>query len=202
MTGEAGQRPRNGLTVGQEHVQSGQERGGLEFLPLEESMPTWLNISIFWLTQIILLVGLFGLAVPVFPGMVIMWLAILGYGLATGFGTLGTVLFVVITLLMLAGTVMDNIFMGAGARKGGASWLSIGLALLAGVLGTLFFPPFGGLIAAPLAVLLLEAYRNKSFEKGWRALRGLAAGWGLSFLARFGIGVLMMLLWWLWVWKG
>ncbi|HSF83514.1 MAG TPA: DUF456 domain-containing protein [Anaerolineales bacterium] len=165
-------------------------------------MPEWLNISIFWLTQLFMLVGLFGLVVPIFPGTVIIWLAALGYGLVTGFGTLGTVLFVIITLLMLAGTIVDNLFMGAGARKGGASWLTIGIALLAGVLGTLFFPPLGGLIAAPLAVLLLEAYRTRSLEKGWQALRGLAAGWGMSFLVRFGIGLVMMLLWWLWVWKG
>lgn len=165
-------------------------------------MPEWLNISIFALTQIIMLLGLFGLIVPVFPGTVVIWLAALGYGVVTGFETLGVILFVIITLLMLAGTVVDNVFMGAGARKGGASWLSIGVALLAGILGTLLLPPFGGFIAAPLAVLLLEAYRNRSMEKGWAALRGLAAGWGLSFIARFAIGFVMMLLWWLWVWQG
>lgn len=165
-------------------------------------MPEWLDISIFALTQIIMLVGLFGLVIPVFPGTVIMWLGALGYGIVKGFSTLGVVLFVFITLLMLAGTLADNLFMGAGARKGGASWATIGIALLAGVLGTLFFPPLGGLIAAPMAVLLLEAYRTGSLEKGWQALRGLAAGWGMSFIVRFGIGVVMMLLWWLWVWKG
>jgi len=165
-------------------------------------MPEWLNISIFALTQIIMLVGLFGLVIPVFPGTVVIWLAALGYGAVSGFGTLGVILFVIITLLMLAGTVIDNVFMGAGARKGGASWLSIGVALLAGAAGTLLLPPFGGLIAAPLAVLLLEAYRNKSMEKGWKALRGLATGWGLSFIVRFAIGLLMMALWWLWVWQG
>lgn len=165
-------------------------------------MPEWLDVSIFALTQIIMLVGLFGLVIPVFPGTVIMWLGALGYGIVKGFSTLGVVLFVFITLLMLAGTLADNLFMGAGARKGGASWATIGIALLAGVLGTLFFPPLGGLIAAPMAVLLLEAYRTGSLEKGWQALRGLAAGWGMSFIVRFGIGVVMMLLWWLWVWKG
>ena len=165
-------------------------------------MPEWLEVSIFALTQIIMLVGLFGLVIPVFPGTVIMWLGALGYGIVKGFSTLGVVLFVFITLLMLAGTLADNLFMGAGARKGGASWSTIGIALLAGVLGTLFFPPLGGLIAAPMAVLLLEAYRTGSLEKGWQALRGLAAGWGMSFIVRFGIGVVMMLLWWLWVWKG
>jgi hypothetical protein len=30
----------------------------------------------------------------------------------------------------------------------------------------------------------------------------MAAGWGLSFVVRFLIGLLVMGLWWLWVWKG
>jgi len=165
-------------------------------------MPDWLHISIFALTQIIMLVGLFGLIVPVFPGTVVMWLAALGYGVVTGFNTLGIVLFVIITLLMLVSTVVDNLFMGAGARKGGASWTTILVALLAGILGTLLFPPIGGIIAAPLAILLLEYTRTGDFQKAWQALTGLAAGFGLSFVVRLGIGGVMMILWWIWVWKG
>ncbi|MDD2696044.1 MAG: DUF456 domain-containing protein [Anaerolineales bacterium] len=165
-------------------------------------MPEWLHVSLFVLIQIIILVGLFGLIVPVFPGMVIIWLAVLGYGVATGFSKLGIALFVVITLLMLLGTVIDNVFMGAGARKGGASWTTIGVALLAGVLGTLLWPPIGGLLAAPAAVFGLEYLRTRDWAKAWESLRGLATGWGLAFVVRFGIGVVMMGLWWLWVWKG
>lgn len=165
-------------------------------------MPDWLNISIFGLTQIFMLVGLFGLIIPVFPGIVIMWLAALGFGIASSFSTAGIVIFVLLTLLMIAGTLVDNVLMGVGARKGGASWLTIGVALAAGVIGTLIFPPFGGIIAAPAAVLLLEFNRVRDWKKAWEALRGLAAGWGLSFVFRFGIGVVMMILWWIWAWLG
>jgi uncharacterized protein len=165
-------------------------------------LPDWLNISIFGLTQIFMLVGLFGLIIPIFPGLVVMWLAALGYGVTGGFSTAGIVIFVVITLLMIGGNLVDNLFMGVGARKGGASWLSIGVALVAGVIGTLIFPPFGGIIAAPAAVLLLEFNRVRDWQKAWQALRGLATGWGLSFVVRFGIGVVIMLFWWLWAWLG
>jgi uncharacterized protein YqgC (DUF456 family) len=88
--------------------------------------------------------------------------------------------------------------MGAGARKGGAAWLSIGVALAAGVIFTFIFPPIGGIIAAPLAVLLLEYYRLRDWQKAWQALKGLATGWGLAYFVRLGIGILMMVLWWAW----
>jgi hypothetical protein len=147
-----------------------------------------LSYALLFLVQFFMLVGLIGLVVPIFPGLLIMWLAALGYGVANGFTTLGIVLFVVISLLALVGSLVDNLFMGAGARQGGASWLSIFVALGVGILGTLLFPPIGGLIAAPIAVLALEYYRLRD--------------WALSVAARLVIGLLIMASWWIWVWKG
>lgn len=165
-------------------------------------MADFLDASLFAIVQVFLLVGLFGLIIPVFPGILIMWLAVLGYGVANGFSSLGIGLFVVITLLAIVGGVVDNVLMGAGARKGGASWWTIAAAMAAGVIGTVVFPPIGGLIASPLVVLLLEYRRLGDWQHAWQALRGLAVGWGLSFVARFVLGLLIMGLWWLWVWKG
>jgi hypothetical protein len=165
-------------------------------------MPDWLEWTTFGLVQLFMLVGLLGLLVPIFPGLVIMWLAALGYGVAVGFSTLGIVLFVLITLLMLFGSIVDNLMMGVGARQSGAAWLTIFVALAAGILGTILLPPIGGIIAAPLAILLLEYARLRDWKQAWRAFTGLTVGWGLSVVARFAIGALIMLLWWLWVWKG
>lgn len=161
-------------------------------------MPAWLNVSIFALAQFFMLIGLVGLVVPVFPGLLVMWLAALGYGLVARFETLGIIIFIILTVLMLVGSTVDNLIMGAGARKGGAAWLSIGVALAAGVIFTFIFPPIGGIIAAPLAVLLLEYYRLRDWQKAWQAFRGLATGWGLAYVVRFGIGIVMMVLWWVW----
>lgn len=161
-------------------------------------MPAWLQVSAFTLTLFFMLVGLIGLIVPIFPGIFVIWLSALGYGVITGFDTLGIVLFIPITLGLVAGVTVDNLLMGAGARRAGASWWSIILGMLAGVAGTLAFPPLGGIVAAPAAILLLEYYRRRDWQQAWRATRGLALGWGLSFLVRFGIGLLMITLWLIW----
>lgn len=165
-------------------------------------MEPWVETTLFVLVQVFMLVGLVGLLVPIFPGIFIMWLAALVYGLVKGFGILGGGLFAVITLLMIAGVTVDNIFMGAGARRTGASWLTISLGYVAGLAGTFFFPPLGGLIAAPLVVLLLQYRQTGEWKKAWETIKGLAVGWGLSFVARLGIGLLMMGAWWLWAWRG
>jgi len=161
-------------------------------------MPAWLSTTIFWTTLVIMFVGLFGLVVPVFPGIAVIWLAALGYGVATGFTTLGWVLFAVITVLFITGAVIDNVMMSAKAHKEGAAWSSLVLGILAGILGTIFFPPFGGLIAAPLVLLLLEYLRQRDFKKALATLRGLAIGWGSAFVVRFLIGAAMIGIWLVW----
>ena len=128
-----------------------------------------------------------------------MWLAGLAYGIYFDFGWVGWIVFILMTILMIAIGLADNVLMGAKAREQGASWWSIGLGLFAGLLGTLFFPPFGGLLAAPLSVFLMEYRRLKDTEKAWNVTRGLLIGFGQSFVVRFGLGVIMLILWIIWV---
>jgi len=161
-------------------------------------MPAWLDTSIFWITLIIMAIGLFGLIVPIFPGITVIWLAALGFGVVTGFSTLAWVLFGIITVLLIIGVTIDNVLMGAKARKEGAAWSSLTLGWLAGILGTILLPPLGGIIAAPLVVLLLEYLRQRDFKKALASLRGLAIGWGASFVVRFFIGLAMIGIWLAW----
>lgn len=142
--------------------------------------------------------GLALLIVPIFPGITVIWLAAVIYGFVAGFDTLGIIMIVFITLGMIAGISADNVLMGAGALKGGASWLTIIVALVAGIAGTIIFPPIGGFIAIPIAIFLLELLRNREWRSAWRATRGMALGWGLSFLVRFGIGLVMIAAWLIW----
>jgi uncharacterized protein YqgC (DUF456 family) len=161
-------------------------------------MPNWLNLSLNILIYLIMAVGLFGMVVPIYPGVVIIWAAALIHGLATGFLTLEVWVLVVITLLAIVGTLVDNFLMGGKARQAGASWISIGGALLAGVIGTFAFPPMGGLIAAPTLLFLLEFARLRDSTEAWDITKGLLTGWGLSFVARFIIGLVMILIWAVW----
>ncbi len=165
-------------------------------------MPAWLETSLTILIGLIMLAGVVGLVLPIFPGLLIIWLAALGYGLLSGFNTTAIVIFIIISTLALGGSLVDNLLMAIGGHKGGASWKTILVALFFGILGTLLLPPFGGLIAAPLSILLLEYYRVRDWEKARLALLGMAAGWGLSVAARLLIGVAILILWGIWVWQG
>jgi len=161
-------------------------------------VPLWLETTIIILTVLTMSFGLLGLIIPIFPGNVVMWLAALVYGLVFGFGRLGGVIFTIITLLMLVAVAADNVLMGAKAREKGADWGSIILALIAGVIGTMIFPPIGGIIAAPLVLYLAELQRRRDAEEAQTVVKALLTGWGLAFIVRFGLGVVMFGLWGIW----
>lgn len=161
-------------------------------------MPQWLEVTTQVLIGLTMLVGLFGLVIPIFPGNVVMWVAALIYGLVFGFGTKGLIIFIILTVLTVIAALADNVLMGAKARDKGAAWLSIFMALGAGILFTLVFPPLGGIIAAPLVLFASEYLRLKDRGKAIEVMRALLAGWGWSFVVRFSIGIVMMILWLIW----
>ncbi|NPV87450.1 MAG: DUF456 domain-containing protein [Anaerolineae bacterium] len=144
-------------------------------------------------------VGLVGLIIPVLPGLTIIWAASLVYGLVTGFTWQSALIFALLTLIMLAGNLADNFIMGASARAGGASWLSIVIALIAGVIGTLLLPPIGGILAALLGIFVVEVIRMRGdWRKALEAARNIALGCGGAVIVRSALGMLMILLWVVW----
>jgi uncharacterized protein YqgC (DUF456 family) len=163
-------------------------------------MPDWLQISIEVLTLTFMLFGLFGLVIPIMPGLVIIWVAALGYGIAAGFGTLGWIMFAIMTLLMIGGSFIDNVLMGTQARQSGASWVSIAAALVFGLAGNFVLPVIGGLIAALLALFVAEWIRRKNWRESLKSVGGMAWGCGWAFVIRFIMGVVMIGLWMIWAW--
>jgi hypothetical protein len=165
-------------------------------------VPHWLNVSLHIFILLVMLAGVLVSFIPMVPGVVIVWLAGLVYGLAAGFGALGWGMFLLLTLLMIAGLLVDNVLMGSKARGAGASWYAIAFALLAGIVGSFLLPPLGGIIGAPLALFLFEYIRLKDSELAWLITKGLMTGWGLSALARVGIALVMTVVWGIWAYVG
>ena len=93
-------------------------------------MALWAEIPLLFVVILGMLIGFFGLLLVFFPGLTVIWGSILMWGVLTKFNyqtgpwtfvlTIST--FSVITMLMLLGNVLDNIFMAGGARSKGASW--------------------------------------------------------------------------------
>jgi len=163
-------------------------------------MPT-LDPQIFLIIILALvqLVGLVSLVIPILPGQVIIWIANLVYGFTGGFTVWGWVIFAINTILMIVGSLVDNITMGASAKMTGASWLGVGLSLVAGVVGSLLFPPLGGLVAALIVLFVVEIIRLRDFKRAGNSTASMALGCGLAIIIRFAMGLVMIGLWSVWV---
>jgi uncharacterized protein YqgC (DUF456 family) len=149
---------------------------------------------------VMMAVGL--LVIPILPGLVIIWVAALGYGISAGFGTLGWIMFALITVLMLGGSILDNLLMGAKAHKEGAPWWVVLIALASAIVGSIAIPiPIvGGILAALLVLFLLEWLRLKDARKALVSMRGMLVGCGWAVVFRVIIGLIMIGLWLIWAW--
>ncbi len=155
-------------------------------------------------TLTFMLVGLFGLVIPIFPGIIVIWLAALVYAvteaMAGNMDIWGWLLFTLITILMIAGNFVDEIIMARKLRETGTPWSSIAIGFIAGVVSSFFLTPFAALLITPLALYLAEYYRLRNGREAIRSAKGWLIGFGWSFAAMFAIGVVMIGLWLLWAW--
>jgi uncharacterized protein YqgC (DUF456 family) len=154
------------------------------------------------LTFAVMLVGMAGVFLPVLPGIELVWIAALGYGILHGFDSAGTLSFAVITLVFLVGFSSDLWITGLGARATGTSLLSVlaGGCLLA--VGSLLFTPVVGIILWLSAILLIEYSRNRDLKKALTSTGSIAAGCTLTYGVKFVMGMLMMLVWAFWAFRG
>ena len=164
----------------------------------------WWQIVIETFTLFILLAGLAGLLIPVFPGLTIMWLSTLFYAIVQAskgnMTWVDWVLFVFITLLMIGGNIIDNIIIAKHVRDKNVPWSSIIWAFAAGIIVSLFFTPLAGMVASPAGLFLAEWRRLKERDIAFANTKAWMTGWGWSVAARLGIGFLMIVLWGLWAW--
>jgi uncharacterized protein YqgC (DUF456 family) len=163
-----------------------------------------LQVILETLTLFALIVGLLGLIVPVFPGLVIMWLGTLVYALLqqaagemTGWKWF---IFGIITLLMITGSVADNLIIARKMRDKYVPWSSILFAFAASLVASIFFTPLIGLVAAPVGLFLAESRRLKNRDAAVDSTKAYMIGWGWAFGVRFLIGLVMIGFWMIWAW--
>jgi hypothetical protein len=157
-------------------------------------------VSLQAVIAIVMLVGLFSLILVVVPGLTVIWLAALIYGILTGFDFNSGLIFLAITISMIFGNMLDQILMGARAKRSGASWTGVLASMAAAFLFSILFPPFGGLVAALIVLFTIETVRLRNWRKAGESTREMAVGCASAVLARFATGVLMIGLWALWLW--
>lgn len=154
----------------------------------------WLELA----TGAVMVLGLAGTVVPVWPGLAVVWAAGLVYGLIGGFGTVGIVSFAVMTLLAAAGTAAKMALpVRSGARRG-AQLPTLAAAIVGGLVGAVLLPALGLPIGALAGVWAAELARVSDAAQAWRNTLAVLRGLGLGIVVELGVGTIMLATWLVW----
>lgn len=154
------------------------------------------------LTIIAMVIGLIGTALPFIPGLPIVWLAALVYGLVAGFGTTGTIAFALITALAVAGMVGSVVLPHRHVAAHGGARSSVVGGAVGALIGLFVIPLVGLIVGGVVGIYAMEYRRTRDTAAAWATTKTLLVGFGHGVLLELGAGILMIGLWVLWVLLG
>jgi uncharacterized protein len=159
---------------------------------------------LFGLAVAFMVLGLIGVIVPILPGILLIWLAILVYAFLTGFQAISPFSFFLLSLIALVTGTSDIWMSLLGAKTGGASRRAVLYGVLGSLVGflagTIFIIGglFGALAGYALGILLGEYQKHRDWNLALKASVGGLAGWGLATILQLGGGILLLLIF---VWR-
>lgn len=158
-----------------------------------------IQFVLLYVILFVMLLGLIGVVVPLLPGIELIWLAALGYGILHGFTWPGVFAMVGISVLLLAGLSSDIWITGLGLKSTGTSIVSVLIGVLLLVVGSIFLTPLVGILLGLGGMALLEFRRHRSWKKAVSSAGSALISFGLSYGFKLFIGLMMIGIWLIWV---
>jgi uncharacterized protein YqgC (DUF456 family) len=148
----------------------------------------------FGLVVAFIFMGLIGIIIPLVPGTLLIWIAVLIYAMSEGFVLLSMPTFILITIIALATGTADMWMPLLGAKGSGASKRALIMGLVGSLVGTLFAPLLGTIIGYALGILIGEYQKRGEWNEALKASLGGVAGWGIATAIQLGGGILMLVI--------
>ena len=146
------------------------------------------------LLGIVMLVGLVGVVVPVFPGLLLVIGAGFFWALQRG-GPGAWGVFAVLAAIGVAGIVASSVLPARRASSAGAPAWVVAAGAVGLVIGFFVVPVIGALIGFPAGVFIAELVRHRHPGPAWRATWDALKGVGLGIAIQLGAGVVMIGIW-------
>jgi len=142
---------------------------------------------------IVMLAGLVGVVVPVFPGLIVVIGAGFVWALQRGGGAWAV--FAIIAAVGIAGIVASNVLPARRASAAGAPAWVVAAGAVGLVVGFFVVPVIGALIGFPAGVFVAELVRHRRPGPAWRATWDALKGVGLGIAMQLTAGVVMIGVW-------
>lgn len=144
------------------------------------------------LVLLVMAVGVVGTVLPFLPGLALVWAAGLVWAWQDGWGTARVVVAVVLTVLLVAGTVAKVALPARAVTGTGAPRSTVVIGAAGALVGFFVIPVVGLVVGGVGAVYLAELRRLGRADLAWRSTRSVLLGVGLGVLVEIGTGLLMV----------
>jgi uncharacterized protein len=146
------------------------------------------------LLGIVMLVGLVGVVVPVFPGLILVMGVGFVWALQRG-GPGAWAVFAIIAAVGIAGIVASSVLPARRASSAGVPAWVVASGAVGLVIGFFVVPVIGALIGFPAGVLVAELVRHRRPGPAWRATWDALKNVGIGIAIQLGAGVVMVGVW-------
>jgi len=128
---------------------------------------------------LMMLVGLVGIVVPLLPGLLLVWAAVLVWA-SQERTTAGWVVLGVCTILALTGFLLQYLLPGRRMAKAGVTTSSTVAGVALGIVGFFTIPIVGALLGFPLGIYLAERVKQGTHAAAWPSTKQAVKAVGLS----------------------
>src|SRR4029453_6224666 len=150
--------------------------------------------AVLFVIGLAIFAGLVGVVVPLLPGLVLSWGAVLVWALAERTPAAWTVL-TVSSLLLLASQVLKYVVPGRRMRQAGVPWRTMAAGGVLGIIGFVVVPVVGRGIGFVLGVRVAERPPLRSDQGAWQSTVRALKAVGVSILIELGAGLLIAAAW-------
>ncbi len=162
-------------------------------------MSSVVNALVFGVALVFIVIGLVGIVLPILPGTLLIWLAVLSYAIVEGFEAIDWITFSFISIIALITGTADLWLSLLGSKKGGASWQAMLVGVIGGIVGFFFLGSLlpiignliGGIVGYSLGVFAGQYAKLRDWNLALRATVGGLIGWGIATIIQIAGGFFM-----------
>jgi len=161
---------------------------------------TDVDATVTLLSGLAILVGLFGIVIPILPGLILCWLGVLGWAVYADRGWGRWLVLAAASAVALTGLVAKYAWPGRNLRRSGVSNLSLFVGGIFGIVGFFVVPVVGVVLGFVLGVYVAERIRlhRVSQNRGrlaWASTKHALKAVGLSMLIELTAGLFIAGIW-------
>jgi len=153
------------------------------------------DATVTLLCGIAIVVGIFGVIIPVLPGLLLCWAGVLAWAIFADGGAGKWVVFAIVTLIAGGGTVVKYTWPGRNLKRSGVPNRTLLAGGLLGLVGFFVIPVVGLVVGFILGVWLAESVRLGDSRRAWPSTKEALKAAGLSTLIELAAALAIGITW-------